>query len=941
MHLVISNSSVIAIVQISGVVNYSIEVVVLATRDFTVYSDRNRNGARPAADYGLGNTAFREIFEIHMVCEWIQRVLHSAIIFLFPPCLIILLKSMEAPEIKSSTKEVDQLYHQISNIINKYKNKSLITLIAGDFNSRVGKAKEECTGIYGKGKRNDNGQLLIDFCNISKLFLANTAFNHPAKHITTWANQRQNANKDKVITIYSQIDFIIVLQKQKHILQDARSFSGTMTSSDHRLVLSKIKVKPFQVFKKTRTVKDNIKKVDIAHLTNNENMRKAYQQNLETSLQSNVSENISIKEKWDAVKQSIKSAAEQTLPRQIPRNRNHGHNYDPEIEQMSKTQKELRIQISNCKDLDKMTRLKNERNNIMRRIKDKLLENKTKEIENKLSEINQMKDTAKTFKALRMLHSKPYENPYVHDETGKHIASPQLVYETIKSHFQTQFYKPNETNLQQFIDNPKPLNQPITTEEIRKCANLLNNNRASGFDNISAELIKYAPTICHNEIADIVNDCFNKNEDIDVGKGILIPLCKPKKPKGPVKNLRPVTLLPIIRKIISNVALQRIKPKIDDYLSLSQSAFRQNRSTSDAVWTHRWLVARIEKYQEKIYITGIDMSSAFDTIKRDELLNILGNVINEDELRLIRFLLANTSLEIRISLRKVRKILEKDHILDEHSYSKRNESLLPVTEDNLLVNETKTEHTLLERKKKVNNETNEPWRHVKKLGSKLGIHEDIANRKALLTAALQKISDVWIKKDKISTQLKIRIYQTVVKSILLYNCGTWGLNKNEEKNMNSFHRRQLRQVLNIKYPVTIRNKKLYEISKTRPITLDIIQARWRLFGHVLRLQKDTPAQLAMNHYFEQSQVSKFKGRQRITLPISLNNDIRRAVESDNSFAIKFGVSQLISKHDLKVLRVIAEDRNTWKSLSRHIYIAAEATTYTEENLTVDDRSEDS
>ncbi|XP_057310663.1 uncharacterized protein LOC130648624 [Hydractinia symbiolongicarpus] len=284
-----------------------------------------------------------------------------------------------------------------------------------------------------------------------------------------------------------------------------------------------------------------------------------------------------------------------------------------------------------------------------------------------------------------------------------------------------------------------------------------------------------------------------------------------------------------------------------------------------------------------------------------------------------------------------------DHITDDINKKKKFNNIIKETlaKDNLLVNETKTEHTLLERKKKVNNETNEPWRHVKKLGSKLGIHEDIANRKALSTAALQKISDVWIKKDKISTQLKIRIYQTVVKSILLYNCGTWGLNKNEEKNMNSFHRRQLRQVLNIKYPVTIRNKKLYEISKTRPITLDIIQARWRLFGHVLRLQKDTPAQLAMNHYFEQSQVSKFKGRQRITLPISLNNDMRRAVESDNSFAIKFGVSQLISKHDLKVLRVIAEDRNTWKSLSRHIYIAAEATTYTEENLTVDDRSEDS
>ena len=48
-------------------------------------------------------------------------------------------------------------------------------------------------------------------------------------------------------------------------------------------------------------------------------------------------------------------------------------------------------------------------------------------------------------------------------------------------------------------------------------------------------------------------------------------------------------------------------------------------------------------------------------------------------------------------------------------------------EDNLKVNETKTEHTTIVRKER----KDEEWRTVKKLGSLLGDSEDIARRKQL------------------------------------------------------------------------------------------------------------------------------------------------------------------------------------------------------------------
>ena len=100
--------------------------------------------------------------------------------------------------------------------------------------------------------------------------------------------------------------------------------------------------------------------------------------------------------------------------------------------------------------------------------------------------------------------------------------------------------------------------------------------------------------------------------DINVGKGILAPINKPNKTKGQKELLRAVTLLPIIRKVLSNIVLERANDKTEKYLSQSQSGYREFRSTSHIVWAYRWLTSRTEIYKEKIYITGIDMSSGFD-----------------------------------------------------------------------------------------------------------------------------------------------------------------------------------------------------------------------------------------------------------------------------------------------------------------------------------------
>ena len=222
------------------------------------------------------------------------------------------------------------------------------------------------------------------------------------------------------------------------------------------------------------------------------------------------------------------------------------------------------------------------------------------------------------FKAAKILNRKQFENPIVHDKKGKSITNKQEVHNVIKVHFSNHFFEKKITTRIKLNDHQ--LENEITIDEVTKSIFKLNNNRASGYDKITSEMIKYGLEELHQKITNILKNCINNNIDIKTGFGLLAALQKPGKTKEPVTNLRPVILLPIIRKILSNVVLLRRKLKVDRYLSLSQSAYREKRSTGDIIWVYRWIIAKAQKAKEKIFITGIDLSSAFDTIIREKLL---------------------------------------------------------------------------------------------------------------------------------------------------------------------------------------------------------------------------------------------------------------------------------------------------------------------------------
>ena len=74
----------------------------------------------------------------------------------------------------------------------------------------------------------------------------------------------------------------------------------------------------------------------------------------------------------------------------------------------------------------------------------------------------------------------------------------------------------------------------------------------------------------------------------------------------------------------------------------------------------------------------------------------------------------------------------------------------------------------------------------------------------------------------------------------------------------------------------ISNKNLYRETKEKPISDTMREARWKLFGHILRRPEEIPANMAMIFYYNDGiSGKKFKGARRTTLPEVLNSDLEK------------------------------------------------------------------
>ena len=168
----------------------------------------------------------------------------------FSPCELICcianIVNVYAPhcEITNNNPEITiNFYNDPNNLLNQIKNKSSIVLVACDFNGETGWKTdlEKCLGNFSGGRRNQTGQHLINLCTNHDLLITNTCFRHKEKRLITWEQTR--IVQGKLQRLMKTIDYICIPYKYKHRLEHSRTYHGTITASDHKLLMTKMKTR--------------------------------------------------------------------------------------------------------------------------------------------------------------------------------------------------------------------------------------------------------------------------------------------------------------------------------------------------------------------------------------------------------------------------------------------------------------------------------------------------------------------------------------------------------------------------------------------------------------------------------------------------------------------------------------------------------------------------
>ena len=89
------------------------------------------------------------------------------------------------------------------------------------------------------------------------------------------------------------------------------------------------------------------------------------------------------------------------------------------------------------------------------------------------------------------------------------------------------------------------------------------------------------------------------------------------------------------------------------------------------------------------------------------------------------------------------------------------------------------------------------------------------------------------------------VYNSNVKSVLLYGSECWRVTKTDMKSLSSFHHNCLKQICKIFWPNTITNTNLLKLTNPTCIQNQIRQKRLRWLGHVLRMDRSAIPKIAL------------------------------------------------------------------------------------------------
>lgn len=159
------------------------------------------------------------------------------------------------------------------------------------------------------------------------------------------------------------------------------------------------------------------------------------------------------------------------------------------------------------------------------------------------------------------------------------------------------------------------VNPEVTEAEVKKAVWRMAPNKAPGLDGITAGVLRRAWCVIGTRFTEILSGCLRRSIFPDCWKTAEVVLVSKGAEKDPwlPKSYRPVSLLPVLSKVLERLVVDRLEEETGGALSAEQHGFRRGKSTISAIQSCLdWIDGREEQFVIGIFL---DISGAFDNLK--------------------------------------------------------------------------------------------------------------------------------------------------------------------------------------------------------------------------------------------------------------------------------------------------------------------------------------
>ena len=495
----------------------------------------------------------------------------------------------------------------------KTEDKHRKLIIAGDFNATTSISLKKCSYDWSKIVEdelcNENGSRIKSFCRKLRLCMPQTYFDQPLPERYTWLS---NDGRTKKV-----LDYVLTESYVQQFIKDCRVNNDLDIESDHRLLLANLVTPETKKARKKPKQSAKIRKYDLKALKNEE-IKTKFKQAVQAVLQTGETESANAK----SIKlvNCLSAAAESTIP----------------VKKVTRNVKELwrdDVLLNSLLDRRKtVVKTSSEHKLITKQIKARVNRLRNEKLEQEAREINSFATKKEVENLYRSFKSD--NSTFVNTKRSKSCDPASL-----KQHFQKHFDDDRDeadpisfTVLPDYIEKLQKIKcEKIKTsspssDEILQVVKKLKDGKAA--NDIPSAFIKHAIE-CEEFLKELTSlyETVWKYHILPVnwGHSRLIAIWK-----GPTKGkiedpeaYRGLQVGASLCKIMVVIIINRLRDWYESQLSDNQQGFRSGRGTTDGIYMAKKVQQITHSMKKKAYLLFVDLSAAFDRVRRSWLFKTL------------------------------------------------------------------------------------------------------------------------------------------------------------------------------------------------------------------------------------------------------------------------------------------------------------------------------